>query len=117
MDCFNLQYENVAGPDDPHPAARQVVPLVVSLRDAAGAAVGGLMASTYGEWLMMQTLWLPDAARGQGYARRLLEMAEDEARRRGCRQAFAARCCDAHHGLFERCGYQVDARGLTKPLG
>lgn len=123
MNSFSLHYESVDGA-----GANMVVPLVVSLRDEAGRTVGGLMASTYGEWLMTQMVWLPGSARGQGYGRRLLEMAEMEAIRRGCRHACVESGAGVHLPFFERCGYRPQAdlpgflatgavRGLTKPLG
>lgn len=90
---------------DGRESAHAVVPLVVSVRDAAGQTVGGLMATTYGEWLMLQMLWVPHAARSQGYGRRLLSMAEEEAGRRGCRHAYVDDADSLHVPFFERCGY------------
>ena len=138
LHCYSLQYESAEGEDGALPAldpprpdaawARRVVPLVVSVRDEAGRTVGGLMASTYGEWLLTQMVWLPEGARHQGYGRRLLALAETEALRRGCRHAHVESCCSVHRPFFERCGYgapvdlpgflsgTAQGLGLAKPL-
>src|SRR5579885_2583196 len=62
--------------------------LAIFVRDAeSGAIAGGLVGETFWEWLHIDLLWLADELRGQNYGSRLLAMAEDEARRRGCRHA------------------------------
>ncbi|MFN4005595.1 MAG: GNAT family N-acetyltransferase [Hylemonella sp.] len=81
-------------------------PLVLALRDAAGQALGGLWASTGYGWLYVQMLYVPEALRGQGVGQRLMQQAEQEARRRGCRQAWV----DTQFGaraFYERLGYTV----------
>jgi predicted N-acetyltransferase YhbS len=98
---------------DGREGAHQVVPLVVSVRDGDGGTVGGLMASTFGEWLMLQMLWLPNEARDQGYGRRLLSMAEEEAGRRGCRHAYVDGADRVHAAFFERCGYTAAALDIA----
>lgn len=62
-------------------------PLVVLLRDAEGAVVGGIVAETNWGWLHVELLWVEDDFRGQGHGADLLAAAEREAIRRGCRHA------------------------------
>jgi GNAT superfamily N-acetyltransferase len=133
MDSYSLHYEHdnsdVAELASPAHAGEDhgVMPLAVSLRDQDGCKIGGLMGSTRGGWLMLHMLWVPDTARHQGYGRRLLALAEMEARRRGCRHAFVERCRDDQLSFYERCGYEAqpslpgfsaitDARALSKTL-
>ena len=71
---YNLQY----APDDRYQA------LTVVLRQPDGAVAGGLIGATVWGWLYVEILWLEEAARGQGYGGRLLQLAEQEAARRGC---------------------------------
>lgn len=111
MNRFNIQVETpgptdeVGGARDGIPMAPPVSPLVVSVRNADGVTVGGLMASSHGDWLMLQAVCLPLAARGLGIGRRMLAMAEQEATRRGCRHAYLDGAGDAQQPFFERCGY------------
>jgi len=67
---------------------RDFKPLRVYVREVDGSVIGGLMADTYWEYLDVHKLWVSDAHRNAGHASRLLNAAEDEARRRGCKHAF-----------------------------
>ncbi len=67
----------------------QYRPLVITLRDRDGGPVlGGLWGATGYGWLFTQLLAVPDAARGQGVGTRLMQMAETEAKVRGCHSAW-----------------------------
>ena len=59
-------------------------PLQFVVRDEAGGIAGGLIGVTRWQWLYVAKLWVDERVRGQGVGSRLLRMAEDEARRRGC---------------------------------
>lgn len=67
---------------------RDYQPLAVFLNDDGGDIVGGLTGFTWGGTLKIEILWVREDQRGSGYGARMLAMAEDEARRRGCRQAI-----------------------------
>jgi GNAT superfamily N-acetyltransferase len=88
-------------------------PLAVFLRDDAGAILGGLTGFTWGGALKIEILWVRDDQRGGGYGARMLAMAEDEARRRGCQQvildthSFQAPAFYPKHG-YTQCGVADD---------
>ncbi len=58
--------------------------LALLIKDEAGQAIGGLDASVFGQWLFIEMLIVPEVARGQGLGTRLMNMAEEIARQRGC---------------------------------
>jgi GNAT superfamily N-acetyltransferase len=70
----------IAGDD-----GRQALNLIV--RDRTGQVIGGLIGDTHWGWLAINIFWLRDDLRGQGLGSRLLKMAEEEAIRRGCKNA------------------------------
>ena len=71
---------------DVGPADR--VPLAVLVRDEASTVVAGISGYTAWGWLYVQWLWVSETQRGQGLAGRMLETAEEEARKRGCHGSY-----------------------------
>ena len=91
--------------------------LVIAVRDGAGAVVGGLWGWTSYEWLFTQLLVVPEALRGRGIGRELMQRAEDEALARGCRGAWLDTFEFQARGFYERIGYEVFGEIPDYPLG
>jgi GNAT superfamily N-acetyltransferase len=91
--------------------------LAVLLRDENNMTVGGLSGFTARGWLTIETLFVPHHLRGQGIATRLLGMAEDEARNRGCRGAWLDTVNASARRLYERCGYSCFGKLDNLPEG
>ncbi|MGH6945260.1 MAG: GNAT family N-acetyltransferase [Geminicoccaceae bacterium] len=96
-----LQGLNAEGPPGFGPAE----PLAVLLHEAEDRLVGGLIGRTFWEWLAIELLWIAPAHRGAGHGRRLVAIAEDEARRRGCHHARVNTYSFQAPGFYEKCGY------------
>lgn len=86
--------------------AAHYTPLTLALHDATGQIVGGLWASTGYGWLYTQMLYVPESLRGQRVGQQLMEQAEAEARRRGCRHAWVDTQFGAR-GFYEKLGYRL----------
>lgn len=69
--------------------------------------VGGIIGATFYEWLHVDLMWVRDDLRGQGYGRRLLALAEEEARQRGARHAYLDTFSFQAPGFYEKNGYHV----------
>jgi len=82
-------------------------PLVIFMRDETGKIVGGLAGETYWGWLHVDGLWVDEIARGLGYGSQLLEMAEQEALRRGCRRSHLDTMSFQAQPFYEKRGYTV----------
>ena len=63
-------------------------PLNIYLEDEKGNLVAGMVAETFGNWLEIEYLYVSDSLRDQGLGSRILEMAENESRSRGCKYSF-----------------------------
>lgn len=81
------------------------LPLAVVLRGEGGAVVGGISAYTAWGWLYVQWLWLAEPLRGQGWAGRMLALAEAEARARGCHGAWIDTFNPVALAAYQRAGY------------
>lgn len=92
-------------------------PLAITLADENGKVVGGLLGATAYGWLLTQQLVVPEQARGKGVGTRLMNMAEKEARARGCHGAWL----DTHgfqaRGFYEKLGYRSFGELPDYPVG
>lgn len=60
------------------------VELAVILRDEDSLIKGGIFGSTFWDFFDLRFFWLDDSLRGQGWGKKILQMAEDECRKRAC---------------------------------
>lgn len=93
------------------------VPLAVFIRDPQGKVVGGLTGGTYWGWLYVARLWIEGCLRGQGYGSRILAEAEQEALRRGCRDAYLDTQDFNALPFYEKHGYVVYGVLNDMPVG
>ena len=71
-----------------HREASQNIPIGIFLEDESNRKIAGLTGETFGNWLCIQFLFVSEQLRGKGIGGKLLEAAEEEARKRGCKYAF-----------------------------
>jgi len=79
--------------------------------------VGGAIGVIYWDWLSVNLMWVKGELRGRGYGRRLLTMAEDEARARGARHAFLDTFSFQAPGFYKKHGYEVFGELPEFPAG
>jgi len=96
---------------------REYSPVNLFLRDAGDEVVGGLLAGIWGGVLSIRILWVSEALRGQGFGRRLMEMAERRGVERGCRHVFVDTFSFQAPGFYEKLGYEHYARAEDWPVG
>lgn len=82
-------------------------PLCVFARDADGRMLGGVTGYTNWGWLYLDCFWLPEHLRQGGSGGRILALAEEEARRRGCARARLFTFSFQAQGFYEKHGYAV----------
>ncbi len=64
------------------------VPLGIYYEDENKGKLAGLTGETFGNWLCVHYLFVSEKLRGKGVGSELLNAAESEAKRRGCKYAF-----------------------------
>lgn len=87
------------------PAATPARAFGLLLKDAAGATQGGLLARIGRSWMVVETLHVGAAWRGQGLGARLLAAAEAEARAAGCIGAWLDTFSFQAPGFYEKQSY------------
>ncbi len=92
-------------------------PLAIFLKDERGAVLGGALGHVWGGWLDLDTLWVAEPFRGQGYGAKLLRAAEDEARMQGCHGVFLTSFSFQAPTFYEKFGYEVVAEIPDYPKG
>jgi GNAT superfamily N-acetyltransferase len=92
--------------------------LAVVITDPANKAViGGLLGRTSLGLLFVDTFFVPESLRGQGIGTRAMQLAEAEAKRRGCTAAVLFTINFQAPGFYERCGYRALGEIQTHPSG
>ena len=91
--------------------------LSVVLKRDDGTIYGGLHGHTWAGICEIKTLWIAEGERGKGLGSQLLSMAEDQARRRGCRVIHLASFTFQAPGFYARHGFETFARLEDLPAG
>jgi ribosomal protein S18 acetylase RimI-like enzyme len=84
--------------------------LCVFARDTDGSIIGGLTGKTYWHYLEVSFLWVSEQHRHAGYASKILQAAESEARRRGCKHALLDTYSFQALGFYRKQGYEEFGR-------
>lgn len=91
--------------------------LAIFVRDDDGRIVAGICGNTWGGGCEIRQFWVEEARRKQGLGTRLLEAAEQEARRRGCRHMLLATFTFQAPAFYIKCGFEVLAVVDDHPRG
>lgn len=82
-------------------------PLGLKITATNGALLAGLSGRTFGNWFMLDYLWVDDSCRGQGYGKSLMLEAENIARSRGCRHVLLDTLDFQARPFYQQLGYQL----------
>ena len=81
--------------------------IAVYARDDSGKMRGGLIGRRVGEWLDIKYLWVCSETRTSGLGTQLIQMAEAEAKRQGCRHSLVDTLSFQARPFYEKQGYQL----------
>ncbi len=99
----------------PQPSA----PLHIYALDISDALIGGVLGRTNSipEWLEISVLWVAAGHRGHGLGRRLVSLAEAEAKQRSCRYVRVNTSQFQAPGFYPKLGYSLYGQLENCPQG
>jgi GNAT superfamily N-acetyltransferase len=97
-----LRAYNIAQAGDP-----RIRPVAILLTAPDGTSEGGLWGRIAYDWLFIELLSVPEAARGQGLGRQLMEQAEAIARNAACTGIWLDTYEFQARGFYEKLGYAL----------
>jgi GNAT superfamily N-acetyltransferase len=110
--------DGLAGYNDEKAGYRDYRPLAVTVSDpATGEVIGGLVGRTSFGLLFVERFFLPEHLRGNGLGSRVIALAEEEGRRRGCTRAALFTLTFQAPGFYLKQGYNIAARLECSPPG
>ena len=62
--------------------------LAIPIEDKHHKIIGGLYGKTSFQWFFIELLFVPEPMRGKGVGKKIVQMGEQEARRRGCHSVW-----------------------------
>lgn len=100
-------HKGLAEANDPYLGYKRDVDFALTIKDEKGSVVAGLLA-----WmrpgmglLYIDTLWVSETLRHQGYGTQLLLAAEEEGRKQGCTHSQVETTSFQAEGFYEKLGY------------
>jgi GNAT superfamily N-acetyltransferase len=106
--------ESRVGPD---PVRLPENHVCIVARDGFGRVRGGVQGVAVGAWLALDLVWVEESFRLSGLGSRLLDEAEAEGRRRGCKWSILATFDYQAPDFYSRRGYVEYARMEDFPVG
>ncbi|MCL1058262.1 GNAT family N-acetyltransferase [Shewanella gelidimarina] len=91
------------------------LPLGLKLQSETGELLAGFSGRTFGNWLMIDNLWVSESLRGQQIGHKLLAEAESIALSRGCKCAMLDTLDFQAKPFYEARGYDVKWTQLAYP--
>lgn len=82
------------------------VPLGIFLEDENKKKIAGLIGETFGNWLCIHYFFVAECLRGQGIGREIIEAAECEVKKRGCKYVFVDTFSFQAPGFYTKMGYK-----------
>ncbi|MDE8603387.1 GNAT family N-acetyltransferase [Marinomonas sp. RSW2] len=84
------------------------VPLAVQIKSEQGEVIAGAAARTFGDWLLLDTLWVSDELRGQNIGSDILKEIEASGKKRGCIKCLLNTLNFQAMPFYEKYGYKTE---------
>jgi len=82
-------------------------PLAAQIKNEQGEVIAGAAARSFGDWLLLDTLWVSDELRGQNIGSKLLKTIEEAGKKRGCVKCLLDTLNFQAMPFYEKYGYKT----------
>ncbi|WP_293931168.1 N-acetyltransferase [Iodobacter sp.] len=82
-------------------------PLAIIIKGEGGELLAGASARTFGQWLLIENIWVDETLRGQDLGSKILAQLESAAIARGCMISLLDTLNFQAKPFYEKFGYQV----------
>lgn len=83
------------------------LPLAVQLKNEQGEVIAGAAARTFGDWLLINTLWVSEDLRGQDIGSKILKEIEAAGKNRGCSMCLLDTLNFQAMPFYQKYGYET----------
>lgn len=83
------------------------LPLAVQIKNDTGEVVAGATARSFGDWLLLDILWVSEELRGQNVGSQILKKIEEAGKNRGCTKCLLDTLNFQAMPFYEKYGYKV----------
>ena len=99
-----------------HGVTNDTIPIAVYYENEKGEKLAGLTGCAHGNWFFIDILFVDASLRGQGIGSKLLSLAEEDAKTKGCKYAFLNTNAFQAPGFYQKSGYQCVFKLTEFPL-
>ena len=89
-----------------HGVTNDTIPIAVYYENENGDKKAGITGYAHGNWFFIDLLFVSDTLRGQGIGKRLLSLAEEDAKNKGCKYAFVNTNAFQAPAFYQKAGYE-----------
>jgi len=83
------------------------LPLAVQVKNDQGEVVAGAAARSFGDWLLIDTLWVSEELRGQDVGSKILTELEMAGKKRGCKKCLLDTLNFQAMPFYQKYGYET----------
>lgn len=83
------------------------LPLAIQVKNDSGDVIAGAAARSFGDWLLLDTLWVSEELRGQDVGSQILKKVEDAGLKRGCVKCLLDTLDFQAMPFYKKHGYEV----------
>jgi GNAT superfamily N-acetyltransferase len=83
------------------------LPLAVQIKNNNDEVIAGSTARSFGDWLLLDILWVSEELRGQNVGSQILKKVEEAGKKRGCKKCLLDTLNFQAMPFYEKHGYKI----------